>query len=45
MRDLITNLALLAVCTIVGIVLVLGWIAPDGCSVSDVIFHPEACEG
>ena len=45
MRDLIINLALLAFCSIIGIVTILLWVAPSSCpNVAVAILNPAACE-
>lgn len=33
----------LALCVGMFVVGVLGWFAPEGCPVEDVVFHPQAC--
>lgn len=44
MRSVLINTAILGFWVILGLVCILGWLAPDGCPAADVLFHPEACE-
>lgn len=45
MRRFLVDSLIIGFWTLLGVVCVLGWLAPDGCPASDVIFHPSACEG
>jgi hypothetical protein len=44
MREILPDLILVSFWALLGIIGILGWLAPDGCSAANVLFNPESCE-